>query len=103
MNLTKNNFLINLKRLLSVLILFNFATLFGDISLQADENFPLNDLEMGNTTKTEGEDGLDLPSNPFEIVEMLRRANMMNDATNPSDAIDEALESFEIIENNESL
>ena len=71
--------------------------------MQANENFPLNDLEMGNTTKIEGEDGVDLPSNPFEIVEMLRRANMMNDATNPSDAIDEALKSFEIIENNESL
>ena len=103
MNLTKNNFLINPKRFIYILILCNFATLFGDISLQADENFALNDLEIGNTTKTEGEDGLDLPSNPFEIVEMLRRANMMNDATNPSDAIDEALESFEIIDNNESL
>ena len=103
MNLNKNNYSINLKRFIHILILCNFGTFFGDISLQADENFPLNDLEMGNTTKTEGEDGLDLPSNPFEIVEMLRRANMMNDATNPSDAIDEALESFEIIENNESL
>ena len=103
MNLTKNNFLINLKRFLYILILCNFAIFLGDINLQANENFPLNDLEMGNTTKTEGEDGVDLPSNPFEIVEMLRRANMMNDATNPSDAIDEALKSFEIIESNESL
>ena len=39
-----------------------------------------------------------LPTNPFEIVEMLRRANSMNDATNPSDAIDDALKLFNKIE-----
>ena len=36
-----------------------------------------------------------LPTNPFEIVDMLRKANSLNDATNPSDAIDEAIKSFD--------
>ena len=48
---------------------------------------------MDSSTKTE-EDSSSLPTNPFELVEMIRRQNSMNDATNPSDAIDDALESF---------
>ena len=39
-----------------------------------------------------------IPTNPFEIVEKIRRYNSMNDATNPSDAIDDALKSFDILE-----
>ena len=64
--------------------------------LNANESY-LKDLEIGSSTKTE-EKGSVLPTNPFEIVEMLRRANSMNDATNPSDAIDDALKSFDMIE-----
>ena len=44
------------------------------------------------------DDGSALPTNPFEIVEMIRRYNSMNDATNPSDAIDDALKSFNSLE-----
>ena len=54
-------------------------------------------LEIDNSTKTD-EDGSVLPTNPFEIVEMIRRQNSMNDATNPSDAIDDALKSFNSLE-----
>ena len=39
-----------------------------------------------------------IPTNPFELVEMIRRANSMNDATKPSDAIDDALKSFNSLE-----
>ena len=53
----------------------------------------LEDLEIDTSTKTE-EGGSVIPTNPFEIVEMIRRQNSMNDATNPSDAIDDALKSF---------
>ena len=55
------------------------------------------ELEIDNSTKTE-EDRSVLPANPFEIVEMIRRYNSMNDATNPSDAIDDALKTFTILE-----
>ena len=55
------------------------------------------ELEIDTSTKIE-EDSSVLPSNPFELVEMIRRANTMNDATKPSDAIDDALESFNSLE-----
>ena len=50
-------------------------------------------LEINSSTKTD-QDSSDFPTNPFEIVEMIRRQNSMNDATNPTDAIDDALKSF---------
>ena len=56
-------------------------------------------LEIDNSTKTD-EGSSVLPTNPFEIVEMIRRQNSMNDATNPSDAIDDALKSFNTLEEN---
>jgi len=55
--------------------------------------------EINNTTKAK-EDSSPIPTNPFEIVEMIRRNNMLNDATNPSDAIDDALKSFNSLEEN---
>ena len=57
------------------------------------------ELEIDNTTKTE-DDSPVLPTNPFELVEMIRRQNSMNDATDPSDAIDDALKSFNSLEEN---
>ncbi len=54
-------------------------------------------LEIDNSTKAE-ENSSALPTNPFELVEMIRRQNRMNDATNPSDAIDDALKSFNSLE-----
>jgi len=55
------------------------------------------EFQIDSTTKTE-EDSSALPTNPFEIVEMIRRYNSLNDATNPSDAIDDALKSFNSLE-----
>ena len=70
------------------------------ISLKHDHLFAeylFEELEIDTSTKTE-EDSSVLPSNPFEIVEMIRRYNSLNDATNPSDAIDDALKSFNSLE-----
>tara|TARA_Y100000589_G_scaffold332073_1_gene389016 strand:+ start:1204 stop:1500 length:297 start_codon:yes stop_codon:yes gene_type:complete len=67
--------------------------------LYSQESYKLNDIEINNSTKSGPENNLDIPSNPFQLVEMIRRANSMNDATNPSDAIDEALKSFDMINN----
>ena len=55
------------------------------------------ELQIDTSTKTD-EDGSIIPNNPFEIVEMIRRYNSLNDATNPSDALDDALESFNSLE-----
>tara|TARA_B100000073_G_C23738307_1_gene572925 strand:+ start:1100 stop:1348 length:249 start_codon:yes stop_codon:yes gene_type:complete len=75
----------------------------GQLSLQANEHFKLNQFEINNTTKTDIEGTKSLPTNPFELVDMLRRANSMNNATEPSDAIDDALKSFDMIDENKSL
>ncbi len=60
------------------------------------------ELEIDTTTKNEGDSSV-LPTNPFELVEMIRRKNSLNDATNPSDAIDDALESFNILEEKQEI
>ena len=57
----------------------------------------LEELEIDSSTKTEDDSSV-LPTNPFELVEMIRRQNSLNDATDPSDAIDDALESFSTLE-----
>ena len=70
------------------------------ISLKGDylnAEYLFKELENGTSTKTEDDSSV-LPTNPFEIVEMIRRQNIMNDATDPSDAIDDALKSFNTLE-----
>ena len=59
-------------------------------------------LQIDSSTKIE-EDSSAIPTNPFEIVEMIRRYNSMNDATNPSDAIDDALKSFNSMDEQEEI
>ena len=60
------------------------------------------ELQIDSSTKTEEDNSL-LPSNPFELVEMIRRQNSMNNATNPSDAIDDALKSFDSLEKKQEI
>ena len=70
------------------------------ISLRVDlinADYLLEEIEIDNSTKT-NENSSGIPTNPFEIVEMIRRYNSMNDATNPTDAIDDALKSFNNLE-----
>ena len=91
----KNYFCKSLPKPISLVIIFiSLISLKGDF-LNAEYLF--QELEIDNSTKTE-EDGSVIPTNPFEIVEMIRRQNSMNDATNPSDAIDDALKSFNSLE-----
>ena len=61
-----------------------------------------DDLEIDTSTKRD-ENSSVIPSNPFELVEMIRRQNSMNDATNPSDAIDDALKSFNGLEEKKEI
>ena len=70
------------------------------ISLQSNflnAEYLLEESEIDFSTKTD-DNNSGIPTNPFEIVEMIRRQNSMNDATNPSDAIDDALKSFNSLE-----
>ena len=85
------------KNFIMLISLFNISSTL----LNAEESY-LKEIEIGSSTKLDTK-GSSLPTNPFEIVEILRRANSMNDATKPSDAIDDALKSFNKIEEKESL
>ena len=90
-----------ISRLGKVFIIFiSFINIKSTI-LSAEETY-LNEIEIDSSTKFDTNSSA-LPTNPFEIVEMLRRANSMNDATKPSDAIDDALKLFNKIEEKESL
>ena len=87
----KNYICKSLPKSLPLLIFFiSLISLKGNL-LNAE--YLSEELEMDNSTKTD-DDSSAFPTNPFELVEMIRRQNSMNDATNPSDAIDDALKSF---------
>ena len=81
----------------------NFLTFFIlFISLKGNylnAEYLFEELEIDTSTKKD-DTGSVIPTNPFEIVEMIRRQNSLNDATKPSDAIDDALESFNSLEEN---
>ena len=75
------------------------------ISIKGDylnAEYLFKELEMDTSTKEE-DTGSMIPTNPFEIVEMIRRQNSLNDATIPSDAIDDALKSFNSLEEKEEI
>ena len=91
LNKKKFHFYKSLPKLRPLLIFFIAIVSLKGYYLNAE--YLLKELEIKSSTKNE-DDSSALPNNPFEIVEMIRRQNSMNDATNPSDAIDEALKSF---------
>ena len=94
---TKNYFCKSLPRPITFVIFFTLLIPLKGNYLNAQ--YLLEELEIDTSTKTEDDSSV-LPTNPFELVEMIRRHNSMNDATDPSDAIDEALKSFNSLEEN---
>ena len=96
----KYNFFKKYSKSISLLIfLISLISLKGDF-LNAEYLF--EELEIDSSTKTD-DSGTAIPTNPFEIVEMIRRQNSLNDATKPSDAIDDALESFNSLEGKKEI
>ena len=96
----KNYFCKNLSKSISLIIFFiSLISLKGDF-LRSEYLF--EEIEIDTSTKRD-ENSSALPTNPFELVEMIRRQNSMNDATNPSDAIDDALESFSNLEEKQEI
>ena len=81
----------------------NFFILF--ISLKGgylNAEYLFEELEIDTSTKTDDDSSV-IPTNPFELMEMIRRQNSMNDATDPSDAIDDSLKSFNTLEENQEI
>ena len=75
------------------------------ISLKVDylnAEYLFEELQIDSSTKSM-EKSSSIPTNPFQIVEMMRRFNSMNDATSPSDAVDDALNSFNIQEEEKEI
>jgi hypothetical protein len=100
LNKKKNYFCKRLTNSIPLVIFFS-SLIFSEGALLNAE-YLSKELEIDTSTKSE-EDGSVIPTNPFEIVEMIRRQNSMNDATNPSDAIDDALRSFNSLEDNSEI
>ena len=87
----KNYFCKSLPKSINFLIFFILLISLKGNNLNSE--YLYEELEINSSTKAE-ENSSVIPTNPFELVEMIRRYNSLNDATNPSDAIDDALKSF---------
>ena len=96
----KNYFYKSLPRRITFIIVITLLISLKSDYLKAEYLF--EELEIDTSTKTE-DDSSALPTNPFELVEMIRRQNSMNDATDPSDAIDDALRSFNSLEEKQEI
>ena len=90
----------NFSKSISLIIFLASLISFKGDFLNAEYLF--EELEIDTSTKKD-DTGSAIPTNPFEIVEMIRRQNSLNDATKPSDAIDDALESFNSLEEKEEI
>ena len=93
----ENYFGKSLSKSITFVIFFTLLIFLKGDYLNAE--YLYEELEIDTSTKTE-EDSSVLPTNPFELMEMIRRQNSMNNATDPSDAIDNALKSFNSLEEN---
>ena len=90
----------NFVYLIGLIICSNYFISFQSF---AQEGYKLNEIEINRTSNLEGEGDLDLPTNPFEIVDRIRRATSMNEATKPSEAIDDALKTFDMIKDENQI
>ena len=88
------------RRKISIVALFFYSLGFFYNGLVFSSQEILEEIELNNNTQDGFESNKSIPTNPFEIVDMLRKANSMNDATSPSDAIDEAIKTFDNIKLN---
>ena len=102
MIVNKNHFFYR-KGIWKIIILFISSQFLLNSDLSSQESYKLKDIEINSTTKSVGNDNSVIPSNPFELVDMIRRINSMNDATNPTDAIDDALKSFNMIKDESKI
>ena len=93
-----NKKFININNLIKyILCLFINQYFFISFQSIAQENYLLDEMEIDRNSNLDEADNVGFPTNPFEIVDRIRRANSMNNATKPSDAIDDAIKSFDMI------
>ncbi len=75
------------------------ASFLQDSHMKSNSFFlaDLNDLDKDKDIHSSFDESNDsfFPSNPMELMNVLRRLESANDVTSPSDAIDAAIEAFE--------
>ncbi len=81
----------NLLRPINLLFFF-ISLIFLKVDLLNAE-YLFEELQIESSTKTDDNKSV-IPTNPLELVEMIKKFNSLNDATSPSDALDDALKSF---------
>ena len=94
MKLFRKNLLHRKNLFIVTLFFYSLGFVYNDLVFSSQENY-FEEIEINNNTQDGFESDNSIPTNPFEIVDMIRKANSMNDATSPSDAIDEAIKTFE--------
>ena len=94
MKLFRKNFLHIRIPAVFALFLYSLGFFYNNLVFSSQENY-FEELELNNNTQDGINSNSSIPTNPFELVDRLRRANSMNDATSPSDAIDEAIKTFD--------
>ena len=99
MKLFRKNLLHRKNLFLVAIFLYYLILNFNNSVFSSQENY-FEEIELNSSTKEGFESNDTIPTNPFEIVDMIRKANSLNDATTPSDAIDEAIRSFDNIKLN---
>ena len=63
------------------------------------QNYSIDDKrDILNTFDTTDQNNKGFPIDPFDLMHRINQAGAMNNATTPSDALDEALNSFEELE-----
>ena len=76
------------------MLFYSLGFFYNDLVFSSEDNY-FEEIELNNNSQDGFEINSTIPTNPFEIVDMIRKANSMNDATSPSDAIDEAIRTFD--------
>ena len=94
MKLFRKNLLHRKNLFIVALSFYSLGFVYNGLVFSSQENY-FEEIELNNSTQDGFESNKSIPTNPFEIVDMIRRANSMNDATSPSDAIDEAIKTFD--------
>ncbi len=81
---------------LSIALLSVFGIPFSSFGQSAPKNEPSKEREIHNTFSSDQNNGSLLDAtNPMELINRLRKATAMDDATSPSDAIDQALRALD--------
>ena len=73
-------------------------TIFYSRSIKISEvkNYSIDEKrDIFNTFDTEDQNDQGFPVDPFDLMNRLKQAGAMNNATTPSDALDEALNAFD--------